>query len=123
MDPRFFKSIPKDIEEAAMGILSAVIFAFTPTIQEFTYALTLITSSGQQTVGVGVPTNLVRGDIYFWGSLMAACLITSIPVASSTTSSSTASSRASPWARSSSGTKASEEWTSGALAARHPAAT
>jgi multiple sugar transport system permease protein len=97
----FFKSIPKDIEEAAMvdgcsraraivqiimpislaGILSAVIFAFTLTIQEFTYALTFITSSGEQTVGVGVPTNLVRGDVYFWGSLMAACLITSIPVA------------------------------------------
>src|SRR5262249_50852679 len=97
----FFKSIPKDIEEAAMvdgcsraraivqiimpislaGILSAVIFAFTLTIQEFTYALTFITSSGQQTVGVGVPTNLVRGDVFFWGSLMAACLITSIPVA------------------------------------------
>ncbi|TMQ25593.1 MAG: carbohydrate ABC transporter permease, partial [Candidatus Rokuibacteriota bacterium] len=76
----FFKSIPKDIEEAAMvdgcsraraivqiimpislaGILSAVIFAFTLTIQEFTYALTFITSSGQQTVSVGVPTNLVR---------------------------------------------------------------
>jgi multiple sugar transport system permease protein len=76
----FFKSIPKDIEEAAMvdgcgraraivqiimpislaGILSAVIFAFTLTIQEFTYALTLITSSGQQTVGVGVPTFLDR---------------------------------------------------------------
>jgi multiple sugar transport system permease protein len=97
----FFKSIPKDIEEAAMvdgcsraraivqiimpislaGILSAVIFAFTLTIQEFTYALTFITSSGQQTVSVGVPTNLVRGDVFFWGSLMAACLITSLPVA------------------------------------------
>jgi multiple sugar transport system permease protein len=97
----FFKSIPRDIEEAAMvdgcsrlraivrvimpislaGILSAVIFAFTLTIQEFVYALTFITSSGQQTVGVGVPTNLVRGDVFFWGSLMAACLITSLPVA------------------------------------------
>jgi multiple sugar transport system permease protein len=97
----FFKSIPKEIEEAAMvdgcsraraivqiimpislaGILSAVIFAFTLTIQEFVYALTFITSSGQQTVSVGVPTNLVRGDVFFWGSLMAGCLITSIPVA------------------------------------------
>lgn len=97
----FFKSIPRDIEEAAMvdgcsraraivqiimpislaGILSAVIFAFTLTTQEFTYALTFVTSSGQQTVSVGVPTNLVRGDVFFWGSLMAACLITSIPVA------------------------------------------
>ena len=104
------------------GIPSAVIFAFTLTIKEFTYALTLITSSGQQTVGVGGADEPGTGDIYFWGSLMAACLITSIR-RSSTTSSSTASSRASPWARSSSGTKASEEWTSGALAARHPAAT
>jgi multiple sugar transport system permease protein len=97
----FFKSIPRDIEEAALvdgcsraraivqivmpislaGILSAVIFAFTLTIQEFVYALTFITSSGAQTVSVGVPTNLVRGDVFFWGSLMAACLITSIPVA------------------------------------------
>ena len=97
----FFKSIPKEIEEAAMvdgcsraraivqiimpislaGILSAVIFAFTLTIQEFVYALTFITSSGAQTVSVGVPTNLVRGDVFFWGSLMAGCLITSIPVA------------------------------------------
>jgi len=48
---------------------------------KFTYALTFITSSGQQTVSVGVPTNLVRGDVFFWGSLMAACLITSVPVA------------------------------------------
>src|SRR5215831_12077222 len=97
----FFKSIPRDIEEAARvdgcsraraivqivmpislaGILSAVIFAFTLTIQEFVYALTFITSSAAQTVSVGVPTNLVRGDVFFWGSLMAACLITSIPVA------------------------------------------
>ena len=97
----FFKSIPRDIEEAAMvdgcsraraivqivmpislaGILSAVIFAFTLTTQEFVYALTFVTSSAAQTVSVGVPTNLVRGDVFFWGSLMAACLITSIPVA------------------------------------------
>jgi len=97
----FFKSIPRDIEEAARvdgasrlraivqivmpislaGILSAVIFAFTLTIQEFVYALTFITSSASQTVGVGVPTNLVRGDVFFWGSLMAGCLIVSIPVA------------------------------------------
>jgi hypothetical protein len=48
-------------------------------------------------VGVGVPTNLVRGDVYFWGSLMAACLITSIPVAILYNLSWTASSPASPW--------------------------
>jgi multiple sugar transport system permease protein len=48
--------------------------------QEFVYALTFISSANQQTVGVGVPTFLVRGDVFYWGSLMAACLITSLPI-------------------------------------------
>ncbi len=97
----FFKAIPRDLEEAAMidglsrfgaflrvvvpvstaGILTVVIFAFTLVIQEFIYALTFITSLSQLTVSVGVPTFLVRGDVYFWGSLMGACLIASLPVA------------------------------------------
>ncbi|HEY0878160.1 MAG TPA: carbohydrate ABC transporter permease [Zeimonas sp.] len=97
----FFKSIPRDIEEAAMidglsrfrafvrvvvpvssaGILTVVIFTLTLVMQEFVYALTFITSSSHYTVSVGVPTFLVRGDVYFWGSLMGACLIVSIPVA------------------------------------------
>lgn len=97
----FFKAIPRDIEEAAMidglsrfgaffkvvmpvsvaGILTVVIFAFTLVSQEFVYALTFITSSKQLTVSVGVPTFLVRGDVYFWGSLMGACLIASVPIA------------------------------------------
>ena len=96
----FFKSIPKDLDDAAMvdgltrwgafvklmipmstsGILTVVIFAFTLVTQEFVYALTFISSASNQTVGVGVPTYLVRGDVYYWGSLMAACLITSIPI-------------------------------------------
>ncbi len=63
------------------GILTVVIFAFTLVIQEFIYALTFITSLSQLTVSVGVPTFLVRGDVYFWGSLMGACLIASLPVA------------------------------------------
>ncbi|MCC7483406.1 MAG: carbohydrate ABC transporter permease [Burkholderiales bacterium] len=97
----FFKSIPRDIEEAAMvdglsrfgafvevvlpvssaGILTVVIFTLTLVMQEFVYALTFITSSSHYTVSVGVPTFLVRGDVYFWGSLMGACLIVSLPVA------------------------------------------
>lgn len=97
----FFKAIPRDLEEAAMidglsrfgaflkvvlplslsGILTAVIFAFSLVMQEFVYALTFITSNAQLTVGVGIPTFLVRGDVYFWGSIMAGCLIASIPVA------------------------------------------
>jgi multiple sugar transport system permease protein len=97
----FFKAIPKDIEEAAMidglsrfgafvkvilpmsvaGVLTVIIFTFTLVMQEFVYALTFITAASNFTVSVGVPTFLVRGDVYFWGSLMAACFIASFPIA------------------------------------------
>jgi multiple sugar transport system permease protein len=97
----FFKAIPRDLEEAAMidglsrfgafvkvvvpisiaGMLTAVIFTFTLVTQEFVYGVTFITASSSYTVSVGVPTFLVRGDVYFWGSMMAACLIASIPIA------------------------------------------
>ncbi len=97
----FFKAIPKDIEEAAMvdgmsrlsaftrvilpmsvaGLLTVVIFTFTLVMQEFVYALTFINSGRNFTVSVGVPSFLVRGDVYFWGSLMGACFIASVPIA------------------------------------------
>jgi multiple sugar transport system permease protein len=97
----FFKSIPRDLEDAAMvdgltrfgafaklvvpisysGILTVAIFSFTLVLQEFVYALTFVSSASQQTVSVGVPIYLVRGDVYYWGSLMAACLLASVPVA------------------------------------------
>jgi multiple sugar transport system permease protein len=97
----FFKSIPKELEDAAMvdgltrfgafvkmvvpislsGILTVVIFTFTLVTQEFVYALTFISPESQQMVGVGVPIVLVRGDVYYWGALMAACLIASVPIA------------------------------------------
>lgn len=97
----FFKAIPRDLEEAAMidgysrfgafakvvipisvaGILTVIIFTFTLVTQEFVYALTFITAASNYTVSVGVPTFLVRGDVYFWGSLMGACFIASVPVA------------------------------------------
>jgi multiple sugar transport system permease protein len=97
----FFKSIPRDLEDAAMvdgfsrfaafwrvvvpvafsGILTVAIFSFTLVIQEFVYALTFVSSASEQTVGVGVPIFLIRGDVYYWGSLMAACLFASVPVA------------------------------------------
>jgi multiple sugar transport system permease protein len=97
----FFKAIPRDLEEAAMldgysrlgaftrvvipvsvaGILTVVIFTFTLVMQEFVYALTFIAAVSHYTVSVGVPTFLVRGDVYFWGSLMAACFIASVPIA------------------------------------------
>jgi multiple sugar transport system permease protein len=97
----FFKSLPKEVEESAMvdgcsrvgaiwrmvlplsvpGLLTVVIFALTLVIQEFVYSLTFISSVERMTVSVGVPVALVRGDVYYWGSLMAACLITSVPIA------------------------------------------
>ena len=97
----FFKAIPRDLEEAAMidghsrfgafvkvvipisvaGILTVVIFSFTLVMQEFVYALTFISSAKQFTVSVGVPTFLVHGDVYFWGSLMAGCFIAGVPIA------------------------------------------
>jgi multiple sugar transport system permease protein len=97
----FFKTIPRDLEDAAMidglsrleafikvvmpistaGILTAIIFTFTLVTQEFVYGVTFITASSSYTVSVGVPTFLVRGDVYFWGSMMGACLIASVPIA------------------------------------------
>jgi len=97
----FFKAIPKDVEEAAMvdgysrlaaffkvvvpisssGILTVAIFSFTLVLQEFVYAVTFIASAHNFTVGIGVPTFLVHGDVYFWGSLMAGCFIAGVPVA------------------------------------------
>ncbi|GAB4529752.1 MAG: carbohydrate ABC transporter permease [Anaerolineae bacterium] len=97
----FFKTIPREIEEAALmdgqnrlgafvrvvmplsvpGIFTVVIFAFTLSMQEFVYALTFVSSSNQKPATLGVPTELIRGDIFFWGSLMAAALIAGIPVA------------------------------------------
>ncbi len=101
MSPSLFKAIPPHIEQAAMidglsrlgafvrvvvpisvaGILTVIIFSFTLVTQDFVYALTFISTAWQYTVSVGVPTFLVRGDVYFWGSLMAACFIASVPIA------------------------------------------
>jgi multiple sugar transport system permease protein len=97
----FFKSMPREIEEAAIvdgcsllgafikmalplsvpGILTAVIFTFTLTLQEFVYALTFISSSAHKPVTLGVATDLIRGDVFYWGEIMAGALIASIPVA------------------------------------------
>ncbi len=97
----FFKSIPPDVEEAAMldgynrlqaftkvvvpislsGILTCTIFAFALVVQEFVYAVTFITTASRMTVSVGVPSFAIRGDVYFWGSLMGGCLISSLPIA------------------------------------------
>jgi ABC-type glycerol-3-phosphate transport system permease component len=97
----FFKSVPRDIEEQAQvdgysrlqaivrtvlplilpGIFAVVVFTFTLTMHEFIYALAFVSTSSHMTISVGVPTNLVRGDVFFWQSLMAAAVIVAIPVA------------------------------------------
>jgi len=97
----FFKAMPPEIEEAAIvdgcslfgafikmalplsvpGILTVVIFTFTLTLQEFVYALTFISSSDQKPITLGVATDLIRGDVFYWGEIMAGALIASIPVA------------------------------------------
>jgi multiple sugar transport system permease protein len=97
----FFKSIPWDVEEQAMidgysrlgavirtvlplsipGILTVVVFTFTLTLHEFVYSLAFVTSTDNKTISTGVTTELIRGDIYFWQSLMAAAVIVAIPVA------------------------------------------
>jgi len=96
----YFRTIPYELEECAMidgasrlqvlrlitlplavpGLISAGIFAFTLSWNEFIYALTFISSSENKTVPVGAITELVEGDVYHWGSLMAAALLGSLPV-------------------------------------------
>ncbi|MBW2308190.1 MAG: carbohydrate ABC transporter permease [Deltaproteobacteria bacterium] len=97
----YFKSIPKEMEECAMidgasrikvfrriilplclpGIFSAGIFCFTLSWNEFIYALAFISMTSSKTVPIGLVTELVRGDVYHWGPLMAGALCASLPVA------------------------------------------
>ena len=96
----YFRTIPYELEECALidgatrlqilwkitlplavpGLISAGIFAFTLSWNEFIYALTFISSTENKTVPVGAITELVEGDVYHWGSLMAAALFGSLPV-------------------------------------------
>jgi ABC-type glycerol-3-phosphate transport system permease component len=97
----YFQSIPRELEESALidgasrvqamlrivvplalpGILSAFIFAFTLSWNEYIYALVFMTSTANRTIPVGVVNELIRGDVYFWGTLMAGALLGSVPVA------------------------------------------
>ncbi|MFD4248576.1 carbohydrate ABC transporter permease [Amycolatopsis thermoflava] len=97
----FLKTIPKDIEEQAMvdgysrvgaflravvplafpGIVAVVVFAFTLTASEFIYALAFVAPTGQMPVSTGVPTQLIRGDVFFWQSLQAATVLVAVPIA------------------------------------------
>jgi multiple sugar transport system permease protein len=97
----FFKTIPPELEDAALvdgasrlgalarvvfplsvpGILTVVIFSFSLVVNEFVYANTFINESSVRTVSAGVPTELIRGDVFYWGALMAATLIPAVPLA------------------------------------------
>lgn len=97
----FMKSIPKDIEEQGMvdgctrfgaivrlifplavpGILTVLVFAFTLTMHEFIYALAFVTTSSQKVISTGVTSELIRGDVFFWQSIMAGGILVAVPVA------------------------------------------
>jgi multiple sugar transport system permease protein len=97
----YFKSVPHELEDAARidgasrlqtmflvflplckpGFISAGIFAFTLAQNEFLYALIFLTDTSVRTVPVGAIAELIRGDVFYWGQLMAAALLGSIPVA------------------------------------------
>lgn len=97
----YFRTISGELEDAALvdgasrlqamwhiilplalpGVLSAGIFCFTLAWNEFLYALVFMGTGDMKTVPVGVVSDLIRADVYFWGSLMAAGILGSVPVA------------------------------------------
>ena len=97
----FLKAIPRDVEEQAMvdgysrvgsftrvviplalpGIVAVVVFAFTLTAHEFIYALAFVAPSAHKTISTGVPTELIRGDVFYWQSLQAAAVLVAVPIA------------------------------------------
>ena len=82
------------------GIVAVVVFAFTLTASEFIYALAFVSPTTEKVVSTGVPTELIRGDVFFWQSLQAAAILVAVPIAFVFNLSWTASSAASPWGRS-----------------------
>lgn len=97
----YFKTIPRELEECAMidgasrlgsfvrivlplalpGVVCAALFSFTLSWNEFIYALTFISRTSQKTIPIGVVVELIRGDVFYWGSLMAGALLGSVPIA------------------------------------------
>ena len=97
----FLKAVPRDIEEQAMvdgysrlgafwrvvvpmafpGIIAVVVFAFTLTASEYVYALSFVSPTAEKVVSTGVPTELIRGDVFFWQSLQAATVLVALPIA------------------------------------------
>ena len=96
----YFRTIPREVEECALvdgasrmqtltrivlpmavpGLVCVTLFGFTLTWNEFTYALTFVSQSANKTAVVGVTADLIRGDIYYWGSLMAGAVVASLPI-------------------------------------------
>ncbi len=96
----YFRTIPREVEECALvdgasrmqtlmkivlpmaipGVVCAALFGFTLTWNEFTYALTFVSQTANKTAVVGVTADLIRGDIYYWGSLMAGAILASVPI-------------------------------------------
>jgi multiple sugar transport system permease protein len=96
----YFRTIPREVEECALvdgasrmqtllrivlpmaipGIVCVILFGFTLTWNEFTYALTFVSQTANKTAVVGVTADLIRGDIYYWGSLMAGAILASVPI-------------------------------------------
>jgi ABC-type glycerol-3-phosphate transport system permease component len=97
----YLKGIPRDIEEQAMvdgysrlgafrhvvvpltfpGIVAVIVFAFTLSAHEFIYALAFVSSTTEKTISIGVPTELIRGDVFYWQSLQAAVVVVALPIA------------------------------------------
>jgi multiple sugar transport system permease protein len=96
----YFRTIPREVEECALvdgasrmqtltrivlpmaipGIVCVILFGFTLTWNEFTYALTFVSQTASKTAVVGVTADLIRGDIFYWGSLMAGAVLASLPI-------------------------------------------
>jgi multiple sugar transport system permease protein len=96
----YFRTIPREVEECALvdgasrmqtlyrivlpmaipGIVCVTLFGFTLTWNEFTYALTFVSQTASKTAVVGVTADLIRGDIFYWGSLMAGAVVASLPI-------------------------------------------
>ena len=96
----YFRTIPREVEECALvdgasrmqtlvrivlpmavpGLVCVTLFGFTLTWNEFTYALTFVSQTANKTAVVGVTADLIRGDIFYWGSLMAGAVVASLPI-------------------------------------------
>ena len=95
----YFSSIPKELDEAALidgatymqilfrifipvampGIIAAMIFVFTVSWGQFLYPMAYLYTSNQMVLTVGIITDLIRGDVFQWGKIMAGCVIAAAP--------------------------------------------